>query len=121
MINLRNLTTAFFLLIGIISTSAIGYKTEKLRHAASILGIAGVAESMQASQTQVVKANDGQIVTLRTDVSRTVEHIGIPLFRDEMRALMPSPVYDFMEYAVLNYSGLNMNTLKDGDILKWGL
>ena len=27
----------------------------------------------------------------------------------------------YMEYAVLNYSGLNMNTLKDGDILKWGL
>lgn len=27
----------------------------------------------------------------------------------------------YMEYAVLNASGLNMNTLKDGDILKWGL
>lgn len=27
----------------------------------------------------------------------------------------------YMEYAVLNASGLNMNTLKDGDILKWGI
>ena len=112
MSNLRNLTTAIFLLIGIISTSALGYKTEKLRHAASILGIAGVAESMQASQTQVVKANDGQLVSIRTDASRSVEHIGIPLFRDEMRALMPSPVYDFMEYAVLNWKyKINPNTL----------
>lgn len=27
----------------------------------------------------------------------------------------------YMEYAVLNYSGTNMNQLKDGDVLKWGL
>lgn len=29
--------------------------------------------------------------------------------------------HQYMEYAILNYSGLNMNQLKDGDILKWGL
>lgn len=27
----------------------------------------------------------------------------------------------YMEYAILNYSGTNMNELKDGDVLKWGL
>lgn len=27
----------------------------------------------------------------------------------------------YMIYRILQYSGLNMNTLKDGDILKWGL
>lgn len=27
----------------------------------------------------------------------------------------------YMEYAILNYSGTNMNQLKDGDVLKWGL
>lgn len=26
-----------------------------------------------------------------------------------------------MIYRILQYSGLNMNTLKDGDVLKWGL
>lgn len=25
----------------------------------------------------------------------------------------------YMEFAVLNYSGYNMNTLKDGAVLKW--
>lgn len=29
--------------------------------------------------------------------------------------------HKYMEYAVLNYSGYNMNTLKDGAILKWGI
>ena len=29
--------------------------------------------------------------------------------------------HQYMEYAILNYSGTNMNQLKDGDILKWGL
>lgn len=27
----------------------------------------------------------------------------------------------YMEYAVLQYSGTNINQLKDGDVLKWGL
>lgn len=28
---------------------------------------------------------------------------------------------NYMIYRILQYSGLNMNTLKDGDILKWGI
>lgn len=27
----------------------------------------------------------------------------------------------YMIYRILQYSGLNMNTLKDGSVLKWGL
>ena len=27
----------------------------------------------------------------------------------------------YMIYRILQYSGLNMNTLKDGDVLKWGI
>lgn len=112
MIGLRHLTTIICLLLGIISSTAQGYKTEKLQRAASLLGIAAVAESIPASQAQVVKANDGQPVAIRTSASRTVEHIGIPLFKDEMRMLMPSPVYDFLEYAVLNWKyKVNPNTL----------
>lgn len=29
--------------------------------------------------------------------------------------------HQYMEYAILNYSGTNINQLKDGDVLKWGL
>lgn len=29
--------------------------------------------------------------------------------------------HKYMIYAILQASGVNMNTLKDGDVLKWGL
>ena len=32
-----------------------------------------------------------------------IEHVGVPLFNDMLRLLQPSPVYDFLEYAVLNW------------------
>lgn len=109
---LRHLTTVVCILLGAAYISAQGYKTERLQQAASALGIAGVAESMSASQTQTVKTGDGILVAVRTDASRKVEHIGIPLFKEEMRILMPSPVYDFLEYAVLNWKyKINPNTL----------
>ena len=41
-----------------------------------------------------------------------LDHIGIPLFNDQMRTLMPSPLYDFLEFAVLNIKyKVNPNTL----------
>ena len=41
-----------------------------------------------------------------------IEHIGIPLFNEIMRLLQPSPVYDFLEYAVLNWKyKINPNQL----------
>lgn len=95
-----------------VSAAAQGYKTEKLQRAASQLGISAEVEAMTESQSALVKTKDGQSVTVRTDALRMVEHIGIPLFKDQMRVLMPSPVYDFLEYAVLNWKyKINPNTL----------
>lgn len=45
----------------------------------------------------------GQRLTLRTNSSRNVEHIGLPLFDDYIRMLQPSPIYDYLEYAVLDH------------------
>ena len=50
----------------------------------------------------MLTAHDGQTVCVRTSQDGTVEHIGIPLFPAQLRSLQPSPVYDFLEFAVLN-------------------
>ena len=47
-------------------------------------------------------SRSGKDITLRFSGKGDVEHIGIPLFSQEMRLLQPSPVYDFLEYATLD-------------------
>ena len=52
-------------------------------------------------------------LTIRTADDGTIEHIGIPLFSDEMRRLLPSPIYDYLEFALLDYKyHINENTLQ---------
>lgn len=79
------------------------FQTEKLKRAAQVVGINIRQDSLLPKRTIEVKAKDGRMVCIRTSSSLVIEHIGIPLFKEEMRTLMPSPVYDFVEYAVLNY------------------
>lgn len=79
------------------------YKTERLRKAIDVLGVKICRDSIQPDTTISLTAKDGRLVCLRTDPMGDIEHIGIPLFNDMMRFLQPSPVYDFLEYAVLNW------------------
>ncbi len=47
-----------------------------------------------------------------TPPSVNIEHIGIPLFNPDLRNITPSPVYDFLEFAALNWKyKVNPNTL----------
>ena len=86
------------------------FKSERLRTAANALGIT-LADSQRYGLIELT-ARDGQTIAVRTDSTGTVEHIGIPLFMDGMRVLEPSPVYDFLEYAALNWKyKINPNTL----------
>lgn len=85
-----------------LSLSAQNFKAERLRKAAEILNLQIAADSILPEHTFKLKTKDGRIVSLRTDPMGVVEHIGIPLFDENMRLLQPSPVYDFLEYAVLN-------------------
>ena len=78
------------------------FKTENMKKAAEILGISDYLESVTLGQTLSITAKDGQTIEVRKSKNNVIEHIGIPLFNDQMRTLMPSPVYDFLEYAVLN-------------------
>ena len=83
--------------------SAQVYKADRLRKAVDVLGLQIVPDSLLPDTTFSLSAKDGRIVCLRTDPMGAVEHVGVPLFSDMMRLLQPSPVYDFLEYAVLNW------------------
>lgn len=86
-----------------IKTNAQSYKTDRLSKAAEVLGLHVTPDSLMPEQTIELKAKDGRIVALRTDPMGEIEHVGAPLFSEIMRVLQPSPVYDFLEYAVLNW------------------
>lgn len=93
-------------------THAQLFKTEQLKRAATVLGIENSIDSLDANQTLTVFSKDGLAIAIRTDKYQKIEHIGIPLFNDSLRILIPSPVYDFMEYAVLNWKyKISPNTL----------
>lgn len=95
-----------------IDTDAQSYKTDRLSKAAEVLGLQVPVDSLMPEQTIELKAKDGRPVALRTDPMGEIEHIGAPLFDDIMRVLQPSPVYDFLEYAVLNWKyKINPNQL----------
>lgn len=56
-------------------------------------------------------------LSLRADRQGMIEHIGIPIFSSEMRTLMPSPIYDYLEYALLNHKyRISENTLQEQKI-----
>ena len=56
-------------------------------------------------------------IAIRKASDGTIEHIGIPLFSTEMRTLLPSPIYDYLEYALLDYKyHINDNTLQQQKI-----
>ena len=52
-------------------------------------------------------------LSVRTDDNGVIEHIGFPLFAQKMRTLLPSPIYDYLEYAMLDHKyHINDNTLQ---------
>lgn len=83
--------------------SAQNYRADRLRKAVVVLGLQIVPDSLMPDTTIAFSAKDGRTVCLRTDPMGEVEHVGIPLFNEMLRLLQPSPVYDFLEYAVLNW------------------
>lgn len=83
--------------------SAQNYKADRLRKAVEVLGLQIVPDLLMPDTTIKMMSKDGRTVCLRTDPMGEIEHVGIPLFNDMLRLLQPSPVYDFLEYAVLNW------------------
>ena len=76
------------------------------------MGLLIVPDSLMPDTTVSLSAKDGRVICMRTDPMGDIEHVGIPLFNNVMRFLQPSPVYDFLEYAVLNWKyKINPNQL----------
>lgn len=86
-----------------LSLSAQTFKAERLKLAIDALKLHIPAEALQPDQTTRLQAGDGRTVCIHTTPKGEIDHVGIPLFNDVMRFLQPSPVYDFLEYAVLNW------------------
>ncbi len=100
---ISHLVLLLTLAIACLNLSAQNYKADRLRKAVEVLGLQIVADSLMPDTTILMPSKDGRTVCLRTDPMGEVEHVGIPLFNDMLRLLQPSPVYDFLEYAVLNW------------------
>lgn len=101
--SLSHLALILALAIVSLSLSAQNYKADRLKKAVDVLGLQIVSDSLLPDTTISLTAKEGRIVCLRTDPMGDIEHVGVPLFSDMMRLLQPSPVYDFLEYAVLNW------------------
>ena len=91
------------LAIACLDLSAQNYKADRLRKAVEVLGLQIDTDSLMPDTTIALLSKDGRTVCLRTDPMGDIEHVGVPLFNDMLRLLQPSPVYDFLEYAVLNW------------------
>ena len=100
--SVRHIAFMTFLMV-CFSLSAQNYKAGRLKQAVDALKLQITAEALSPEQTTMLTAGDGQVICLRTSPTGEIEHVGIPLFADVMRLLQPSPVYDFLEYAVLNW------------------
>lgn len=106
------LTLIIVMAIVCLNLSAQNYKADRLRKAVERMGLRIVPDSLMPDTTVLLTAKDGRSVCLRTDPMGDIAHVGIPLFSDMMRLLQPSPVYDFLEYAVLNWKyKINPNQL----------
>ena len=103
MLLLQRISLIAIIFINVISLHAQNYKAERLKKAAVALGLQVVPDSLFPEKTVELTAKDGRKVYLRTDPMGNVEQVGLPLFCSAMRFLQPSPIYDFLEYAVLNW------------------
>ena len=103
MFSLPRILVQIVVFCSVMSLSAQNYKSDRLKRAADILGLYISADSIMPDSVLMKKAKDGRDVYLRIDPMGTIEQIGVPLFSEVMRILQPSPVYDFLDFAVLNW------------------
>jgi len=84
-----------------------------------LLPVAMRAQVFKASHLQKayealrLDEQDRSDLIIRKSADGIIEHIGIPLFSTEMRTLLPSPIYDYLEFALLDHKyQISKNTLQ---------
>lgn len=110
--NSLRLASIMVMTTAILTLSAQNYKADRLRMAVKKMGVQITPDLLMPDTTISLQAKDGRVLCMRTDPMGDIEHVGIPMFNDMIRLLQPSPVYDFLEYAVLNWKyKINPNQL----------
>ncbi len=116
-IRTRMAAIAAAVLLAACAAQAQQFQTESLKRAAAKLKLRAndfAADSLPA--TLQLKVGE-QAVVARVSDKGVVEHIGIPLFTEELRLLQPSPIYDYLEYTVLDrIYKVSANTLTHQDL-----
>lgn len=111
---MKRLLAYIILFVMPVLTSAQQFQKERLSLAAKKLQLDSAA--LLTPGIQHVKVKERELV-VRITQNGMVEHIGIPLFNESLQAVLPSPIYDFLEYATLDHHfRINDNSLHLQDI-----
>lgn len=78
------------------------YRSESIKSAINRLGLAKTADTLRPGLSMLLCR--GKQVCIRKNRNNEVMSIGMPLFSKEIRQLQPSPIYDFLEYALLDHT-----------------
>ena len=89
--------------LGIAVCAAAQQHDANVQKAAKVLGINLDSVANSCKPGMAIIRNKGQNLMVRVNKTGLVEHIGIPLFSAAIRVLQPSPIYDYLEYAVLDH------------------
>lgn len=104
-------------LLSVSVADAQQWQTENLKKAAAKLKFTAndfAADSLPA--TLLLKI-DNQPIVARIDNKGVVEHLGVPLFTEDLRQLQPSPIYDYLEFTVMDrLYKVSDNTLTHQDL-----
>lgn len=109
------LMTAMSVCSMLLQAQSLTYYSENLAQASKALGLESNINSLPQGISHI--QHKGRTMVVELSDNRQVTHIGIPLFSLEMRKSQPRPIYNFLEYALLNHTyKISENSLWEGDI-----
>lgn len=109
------LLTAMSLCSMLLQAQPLTYYSENLAQASKVLGLESSIYNLTEGISHI--QHKGRTIVIELSDSKQVTHIGIPLFSMEMRKSQPRPIYNFLEYALLNHIyRISENSLWEADI-----
>lgn len=109
------LLTAMSLCSMLLQAQPLTYYSESLAQASKVLGLESKLQTLPGGFAEI--QHKGRTIVVELTDSKQVTHIGLPLFSKEMRRSQPRPIYNFLEYALLNHVyRISENSLWESDI-----
>lgn len=113
----KTIVLTVLMLSVVLTASAQQFQSTHLQNAAKKLKLDSVALATETLPATKMLTVGGRKIAVRKDAKGVVEHIGVPLFADEIRQLQPSPIHDYLEYTVLDrLFKVSANTLTHQDL-----